>query len=169
MSTEPPVEPPTSPNPPPTPPRQEPIARLRSVPYKRGFVWAEIFAFFNFCAAVAVITALPLFVLRMDEGNIKVLVGCIVLYIVTGIVSFLKRRHVICPLCKGTPLVSTRAHVHAKATRIFPLDYGTSTMVTLLFTQTFRCMYCGAHFDLLKPRIDHRKPLPEPAAQDNLP
>lgn len=163
------MEPPTSSNPP-APPPQDQVARLRSVPYKQGFVWAEIFAFFNFCAAVAVLTALPLFVLRMDEGNIKVLVACIALYGFTGVISFLRRRHVICPLCKGTPLVSSRAHVHAKATRIFPLDYGTSTMVTLLFTQTFRCMYCGAHFDLLKPRIDHRKPLPEPAAQDdNLP
>lgn len=151
-----------------SPPPQETVVRLRSVPYKSPFVGAEIYAFFNYCAAVAVITCLPLFLLFPTPGNMKILVTCIILYAVTGVASFLKRRHVICPLCKGTPLISSRAHVHSKATRIFPLDYGTSTMVTLLFTQTFRCMYCGSRFDLLKSRPDPRKPLPEQPPQDSL-
>jgi hypothetical protein len=68
------------------------------------------------------------------------------------VASLLKRRSILCPLCKGTPLVSSRAHVHSKAFRIFPLNHATTAMLTILFTQTFRCMYCGSRFDVLKPR-----------------
>ncbi len=148
------------------PPPSDSAARLRSVPYRSPYVWAEVFALINYCGAIALLISLPLFFLNANPASMRVVIGCVIFYCISGTVSFLKRRHVLCPLCKGTPLVSSRALVHSKATRIFPLDYGTSAMLILLFSQTFRCMYCGARFDLLKPRQDI-KALRE-QRQDNL-
>lgn len=148
------------------PPPSDSSVRLRSVPYRSPYIWAEIFALFNYCGAVALLTSLPLFFLNPNPSSVRIVVGCVIFYGISGIVSFLKRRHVLCPLCKGTPLVSSRALVHSKATRIFPLDYGTSATLILLFSQTFRCMFCGARFDLMKPRQD-LKALKE-HRQDNL-
>jgi len=136
--------------------------RLRSVPYRKPFVSAQVLAVINYICAVAVMTCVPILLLQPTPHNVKILLGCVAACVVAGLVSFLNRRKVLCPLCKGTPLVSSKARIHPKATRIFPLDYGTSTMLTLIFTQTFRCMYCASRFDLLKERPDQRKPLETP-------
>jgi hypothetical protein len=144
----------------------DPGPRMRSVPYRGPYIWAEIFALFHYCGTVALLTSLPLFFLYPNHTSVRIVIGCVIFFAFTAVVSFLKRRHVLCPLCKGTPLVNSRALVHSKATRIFPLDYGTSAMLILVFSQTFRCMYCGARFDLLKPRQDLRA-LKAPR-QDNL-
>lgn len=138
-------------------PGSEGAARLRSVPYRRPYVWAQIFALINYCGAVALLTAITMFFLFPNPMSVRVVVFSVVFFVVSSIVSFFRRRHVICPLCKGAPLLNSRAHVHHRATRIFPLDYGTSAMLLLIFTQTFRCMYCGAKFDLLKPKPDLKK------------
>lgn len=138
-------------------PGSEGVVRLRSVPYRRPYVWSQIFALINYCAAVALLTAIPMFFLYPNPTSVQVVIACVIFFVVTGIISFFRRRHVICPLCKGTPLLNSRAHVHYRATRIFPLGYGTSAMLQLIFTQTFRCLYCGAKFDLLKPKPDLKK------------
>lgn len=138
-------------------PPQETGIRLRSVAYPRPFVWAQIFTLVNYCAGAALLTAVPMYFLYPNEVSLRTLIGCTIFFLLSGIVSFFRRRHVLCPLCKGAPLINSRAHVHFRAKRIFPLDYGTSTMLLLIFTQTFRCMYCGAKFDLLKPKTDFRK------------
>ena len=130
--------------------------RLRSVPFRSPFFWAGLLTLINYCGAIAVLTMVVLFFLHQTPFAVKVLIGCVVFFAITALISHLKRRSVLCPLCKGTPLVSTRAHVHSRATRIFPFDYGNSAMISILFTQTFRCMYCGSGFDLLKPRPGHR-------------
>ena len=62
------------------------------------------------------------------------------------------RRSARCPLCKGTPYLNTGALTHRNATRLFPLNHGTSALLSSLITQRFRCMYCGTRFDLLKRR-----------------
>lgn len=149
----------------PSPPLTDSITRMRSVPFRAPYVWAEIFGLLHYCGTVALLTSLPLFFLYPNQKSVRVVVGCILFFAITAVISFLKRRHVLCPLCRGTPLVNSRALVHSKATRIFPLDYGTSAMLVLLFTQTFRCMYCGVRFDLLKPRQDLKA---QKTPQDNL-
>lgn len=133
-----------------------PNMRLRSVPYRGPFVLAGILGLINFCGAVAILTTLVLYLTAPSQTGMKMLVGTVVFFFIASIASFLKRRNVLCPLCKGTPLVNSRARAHPKAFRVFPLDYGTSSMLSLLFTQTFRCLYCGAKFDLLKPRPERK-------------
>lgn len=127
------------------------------MPHRSPFIWAQILAVVNFACGVAVLTSIPILLLYPSQKNIKVLVACMASYMLTAMVSFLKRRKVLCPLCKGTPLVSSQAEIHPRASRIFPLDYGTSTLLTLIASQTFRCMYCASRFDLLKNRPEPRR------------
>jgi len=122
------------------------------------FVRAEIVIFLNWLAAVAVLTCVPIVLLGPTHRAIRILIICLAVYGFTSLISFLTRRSLLCPLCKGTPLAASRAHVHPKATRIFPLDHATSAVFSLIFTQTFRCMYCGSRFDLLKPRTSQQGP-----------
>jgi len=106
----------------------------------------------HYWGTFTLLLAIPVFLVEQTPLARNLLIGSAVFYLFSGLVSFLNRRKVICPLCKGTPLLSTRAHVHAKAFRIFPLDHGTTATLALIFTQTFRCMFCGSRFDLLKPK-----------------
>jgi len=76
--------------------------------------------------------------------------GAIVGAGLSWVLCFLKRRSARCPLCKGTPFLDTGALTHRKASRLFPLNHGTSAVLSTLFTQRFRCMYCGTRYDLLK-------------------
>ncbi len=144
------VTPPAAPEPTRSGPDSQP--RMRSVPYRTPFVSAGFFALLHYWGAFSILVVLPLFLVNTTPLAKKALIGSVVFYLASGLVSFLKRRHVLCPLCKGTPLLSTRAHVHPKAFRIFPLDHGTTATLALIFTQTFRCMFCGSRFDMLKPR-----------------
>lgn len=150
----------------PSRPGKAPQARMRSVPYRTPFISAGLFGLFHYWGAFALLLAIPLFLFNPTQLAQRTLIGCVAFYIVSGLASFLKRRKVLCPLCKGTPLLSTRAHTHPKAFRLFPLDHGTTATLALIFTQTFRCMFCGSRFDLLKPKPP--KPGEEPAPQDNL-
>ncbi|WAC18753.1 hypothetical protein OVA24_16105 [Luteolibacter sp. SL250] len=148
-----------------SPTRPAAPVRLRSVQYRKPYAWAEILIVLNWLAAVAVLTCLPIVLLEPTHRTIRIMIVCVGVYVFTSLISFLHRRSVLCPLCKGTPLASSRAHVHPKATRIFPLDHATSAAFSLVFTQTFRCMYCASRFDLLKPRA-----LPQsPGEADGLP
>jgi hypothetical protein len=120
-------------------------------------------AFLNWLAAVAVLTCIPILLMSVTPRTVGMLIGSVSAYGITSLISFLIRRKVLCPLCKGTPLANSRAHVHPKATRIFPLDHAASAVCRLIFTQTFRCMYCASAFDLLKPRIS---PQVQPEAEN---
>lgn len=129
------------------------------MPFRAPFVWAQIVVFLNWLAGVAVLTCIPILLMEPTPRSTKILIGSVAAYAITTLISFLNRRKVLCPLCKGTPLAGSRAHVHPKATRIFPLDHATSAVFSLIFTQTFRCMYCASRFDLLKPRLPQQSPV----------
>ncbi|MBG7607085.1 MAG: hypothetical protein IZT59_03510 [Verrucomicrobia bacterium] len=70
--------------------------------------------------------------------------------VVTWLISFFKRRHTHCPLCKGTPLINSGALAHQKATKTFPFNHGVSATISIIATHKSRCMYCGTLFDMLK-------------------
>lgn len=131
-------------------------ARDRSVPHKRPFAIALVLAALHYLSLVATAAAMFMFILRGDGLSAKLLAGTVILSTFTWVLSFLKRRTARCPLCKGTPYLESGAETHRKATRIFPLNHGTSAIVSSLFTQRFRCMFCGTRYDLLKPSTKRR-------------
>ena len=61
-----------------------------------------------------------------------------------------RRRSARCPLCKGSPLYDSGAVKHAKAHRMRPLNHGATAVLSILFLNRFRCMYCGTPYDMLK-------------------
>ncbi len=125
-------------------------AVARSLPHRGPYVGAMFLAVLHWLSIVATVT-LGYIVFRIGNpsANRWFLVAA-VLVVVTWIAGFLRRRSIKCPLCKGTPLLDSAAVHHRDASRIPPLNFGTSALVRLVTTQRFRCMYCGSLFDLLK-------------------
>ncbi len=105
----------------------------------------------HYLGIVGTVTALTCYVRQPSQLASLLVAGGLVFSACTWMVAFFKRRATFCPLCKGTPLVNSGAHTHAKAIRFFPLNHGTSAMISIITTQKFRCMYCGSDYDLLKP------------------
>ncbi|WP_348223655.1 hypothetical protein [Luteolibacter sp.] len=95
-------------------------------------------------------TAFILFFYEPSQLATQVIIGGMVFSALMWVIAFFKRRSAHCPLCKGTPLINSGALAHSRATRIFPFNHGVSATLSIIATQTFRCMYCGSDFDLLK-------------------
>lgn len=134
----------------PLPPAKARFQHARSLPAKRPFYVAVFFSALHFLGLIMTITALALFVTAPSEQARNLILGGIGFSVVTWLVAFFKRRAARCPLCKGTPLLNSGARPHSRATRLFPLSHGVSATLAIIATQTFRCMYCGSAFDLLK-------------------
>jgi hypothetical protein len=66
------------------------------------------------------------------------------------LLAFLNNRHLKCNLCHGTVLDANRCQKHAKATRMPGLSYPAATVVKVICTGGFRCMYCGTLYRLKK-------------------
>ncbi|MBB5352573.1 hypothetical protein HNR46_002819 [Haloferula luteola] len=131
-------------------PLSESIREYRSLPHKRSFVLAMAITSFQFLCLVATGTLASLMIIHDDRSLGIPLVIVMALQAAIWLSGLLVRKGARCPLCKGTPLLDNTATKNARAQRIFPFNYGTTALISLLFTQRFRCMYCGSPFDLIK-------------------
>ena len=77
------------------------------------------------------------------------------LSLIFWLMSYIKRKHTICTLCKGTPLLNSGSLVHVRAKRLPPLNHGTTALASIIFSQKYRCMFCGEDYDLLKKKHRH--------------
>ena len=64
--------------------------------------------------------------------------------------AFILSRRLHCSLCHGTVMTDNRCRKHIAAARIPPLTHRATTVLTVLFTLTFSCMYCGTRYRLWK-------------------
>lgn len=127
----------------------------RSVPHKRPYVASIVFALLHYLAIVATLTFAYILYRTHEESIAWWLVGSMAGVGLSWIFTYAARRSARCPLCKGTPLLDTRASKHRKAVRLKPLNYGATAQLQLVATHRFRCMYCGTPFDLLRnPKQD---------------
>ena len=124
--------------------------RARSLPSSRPFSVAAFFSALHYLGLITTATAFVLFLSEPSQLATKVIVGGLAFSGVTWMISFFKRRCAHCPLCKGTPMINSGALAHSRATRIYPFNHGVSATLSIIATQTFRCMYCGSDFDMLK-------------------
>lgn len=129
----------------------------RSLHSSRPFNVAAIFATLNYLGIVVTLTALVLIFTDPSLLARDVFIGGITFSGVTWLIAFFKRRSAHCPLCKGTPMINSGALPHSRATRIFPLNHGTTATLSIITTQSFRCMYCGSDFDMLKTPSNRRE------------
>jgi len=132
------------------PPAKGKALRARSLPSSWPFVVGAFFSVLHYFALITTLTALVLIFIEPSQLATTVLVSGLASSGVTWIVAFFRRRAAHCPLCKGTPLINSGALAHSRATRIYPFNHGVSATLSIIATQTFRCMYCGSDFDLLK-------------------
>ena len=127
--------------------------RARSLPFPQHFHsslrWLAITLLFFICF----ITSGACLYFAPSPENAYILIAFLVVTIITWIIGFLVRKRATCPLCKGTPFLDSRARVHQKAIRFFPLNYGTTNLIRACLTRRFRCHFCGSPFDLLKVYI----------------
>lgn len=138
--------------------------RMRSVPYRASFYQATFWTVVHLFCIMATITTIVIFFLNHKIVGInyykRPIIAFAVLTVLTLIISFYKRRAARCPLCLGTPLLNSGALVHKHSSSSAPFNNGFTAVVSIIFTQKFRCMYCGTLFDLLKKRglSNHGKP-----------
>ncbi len=137
------------------------LLRARSLPSSRSFTVAVCFSALHYFCLITTATAFVLFFIEPSELATKVIMGGLAFSGVTWLLAFFKRRRALCPLCKGTPLINSGALAHARAVRFMPLNHGVSSTLSIIATQTFRCMYCGSDFDLLKTPSHRRTPMDE--------
>ena len=126
------------------------VVRARSLPSSQPYTVAVVFSSLHYFGLITTATAFVLFFMEPSQLATKVILGGLGFSGLTWLIAFFKRRSAHCPLCKGTPLINSGALAHSKATRFYPLNHGTSATLSIIATQTFRCMYCGSDFDLLK-------------------
>jgi hypothetical protein len=127
------------------------VSRARSVPTARPFLVAVGWWALHFLGLLGALTAFGCLVANPSHLALRVFLASLAFGLVTWLIAFFKRRAAFCPLCKGTPLMNSGALPHMRAWRIRPLNHGVSAVLSILATQTFRCMYCGSDYDLLKP------------------
>ena len=125
--------------------------RLRSVPDRQPYVRALLLCTIHYMGIIATLTTIAAFVIAPSRLATLVLIVCLGFTAATWLLAYFKRRVTHCPLCKGTPLLSSGALPHKNATRIFPFNHGVTATLSIIATQKFRCMYCGTGFDILKP------------------
>lgn len=125
--------------------------RARSLPFRSPFIVAAFLSAIHYLSIIAWLTCLTMFAFQRNEAASKMVLYSMCLVVATWFVAFIKRRSARCPLCKGTPLLNSGALPHGKASRIPPLNHGTTATLSLICTQEYRCMYCGNLYDLLKP------------------
>ena len=120
------------------------------MPHVKPFAVAVTWAAMNYFCIIALITSLVIFCMFPTRAAMQVFVISLLGSSATWLIAFLKRRKAHCPLCKGTPLFNTGAFTHHKAFRLFPFNHGVTAIFSIIFTQRFRCMYCGSRYDMLK-------------------
>jgi hypothetical protein len=79
--------------------------------------------------------------------------GAIFLFVVFRIILMIIGKSTRCPLCHGYPLHEQKSTKSKGATKFPLLSYRTSTVISLLFTGKYNCMYCGTPF-----RLKQRQP-----------
>lgn len=144
--------------------RPNAAARARSIPYRWPFFSALFWTAVYYLCLISWMTCAVMFAIKRDQLTSKLLIGAMLLSVLSWIWAFFKRRAARCPLCKGTPLLNSGALPHGRAVRLAPLNHGTTACLSLLFTQEFRCMYCGNLYDLMK-RNQASRPQPGPAPE----
>jgi hypothetical protein len=122
---------------------------------RRPFVLAAVFWVLHFLALLILAASIVLFVQYANRVAMEAMLGALALVIITWVVAFFRRKAALCPMCKGTPLQSSGAAPHMHAAKLPGINHGLSAVLTIIFRQSFTCMYCGARFDLLKKRQRH--------------
>lgn len=121
-------------------------ARVLIVALLLGISWAGIVLF---------LTSLGIMWQSGEQVHGWFALGGLGLFALGRAAAFVLGRHLNCSLCHGPVLHEKNCHKHVDAFRILPLSYRNSTVVSLLGTGKFRCMYCGTPYRLRREGHAH--------------
>jgi predicted RNA-binding Zn-ribbon protein involved in translation (DUF1610 family) len=110
-----------------------------------------LLAFLSFLAVIAGVAMM--FVTDVREWGWLALAG-LGLFALSRAAVFMLASALNCPLCHGTVMHEKRCRKHDDAFRLWPLSYRASAVLSLLFTASFRCMYCGTAWRLRRTTRD---------------
>ena len=117
-------------------------------PWRIWFVSLLLAVSFLFlCGFIALAVALPVTGNRTLGFASLVL---LVLFISSRFTAFVLSSHLHCGLCHGAVMLEKGCRKHVEAVRIRPLSYRATAVLSVLFTLSFKCMYCGTRFRLWK-------------------
>ena len=106
-----------------------------------------LLSFITFCGFLVLALALPV----TDSRTIAIgSLVCLLVFVGARLGAFALSRDVQCGLCHGTVMSEKKCRKHVDAVRIRPLSYRATAVLSVLFTLSFRCMYCGTRFRLWK-------------------
>jgi hypothetical protein len=130
---------------------------FRSLSVTQPFYTAIFIVLLHWLGFATFVTAAFLSSSLPHSLTIPWMTGSLIFSGVMWIIGILKRRQAYCPLCRGTPLIDSRARVHEKAKRIWPFNHGMTALLSIIATHKFRCMYCGSEYDMLKDTARRRR------------
>lgn len=134
-------------------PQVDPTSRARRSrafhrPWRIWFVsLLLVLSFLFLCAFIALAAAIPVTGSRMV--GISSLI-CLALFVASRFSAFVLSSHLHCGLCHGTLMAEKGCRKHIDAARIRPLSHRATAALSVLFTLSFKCMYCGTRFRLWK-------------------
>lgn len=106
-----------------------------------------LFNLLTWASFVGLIWTLTLLLLDNTRKELNLpLIVCLAVFVVGLIVRMGLAGATKCPLCHGKPFRDTGSVKHRLANKIPGLPWTTSTVLHLLFTGRFRCMYCSTPF-----------------------
>lgn len=115
--------------------------RIWTVSLLLALAWAA------FAGFLGLAMALPIMADRaIGVGSL----ACLVVSVLARLGAFLLSRRLHCGLCHGTVMSEKGCRKHVDAVRIRPLSFRATAALSVLFTLTFRCMYCGTRYRLWK-------------------
>jgi hypothetical protein len=75
-------------------------------------------------------------------------IGSLIAFVSSLVLGIILSTLTKCSLCHGTPLLARKCRKHTIANKLPFLSYRASSVLHLLFTGKFRCMYCSTPFRL---------------------
>ena len=131
-------------------PSVQKIRKSRYHPRALAIASGASLLFFAFACFIGFVGFTALLLLTGERFHGIVALALLAGFVLCRLLAFLNNRNLQCTLCLGTLLHEKRCRKHAEASRIPGLSYRAATVIRILFTGGFKCMYCGTPFRLRK-------------------
>lgn len=123
----------------------------------RGIVLFHLLTWLSFAGGVY--CGIMLYVTEgFGRGGIHTLplLGCLVVFAVSLVTRAALGAATSCPLCHGKLFSAGHSAKHKLSNKLPMLPYRASTILHILFTGRFRCMYCSTPFRVGRSNADGR-------------
>lgn len=107
---------------------------------------------FNVCLTLVTTVMFVAWFILNDQMLLRWSGAAFVFLLLSGLVFFLKNMSWQCPLCMGKLWVRSGCRRHRNAKPLLGISYRTGVAISILFSKSYRCLYCGEAFSTRKAR-----------------